>query len=56
MFVCFVFFFAHQIYKKYGVTCCGGMTRSESGTALNTITLRSLEDLKSNIDATFPQR
>lgn len=44
------------VYKKYGVTCCAGITRSVSGTALNIITLRSLEVLKSNIDATLPQR
>lgn len=44
------------VYKKYGVTCCDGITRSVSGTALKMIGLRSLEVLKSNIEATFPQR
>lgn len=44
------------LYKKYGVTCCVGITRSESGTALNIIGLRSLEVLKFRMDATLPHR
>lgn len=53
---CWAGLFMLSFYKKYGVTCCDGITRSVSGTALKMIGLRSLEVLKSNIEATFPQR
>lgn len=49
-------FVRKNVYKKYGVICCAGITRSESGTALNMIGLRSLEVLKLKMDATLPQR
>lgn len=44
------------LYKKYGVVCWDGITRSVSGTALKMMQSRSLDDLKLRIDATFPQR
>lgn len=52
----FLYFILIYSYKKYGVTCWAGITRSESGTALNMIGWRSLEVLKFKIDATLPHR
>lgn len=52
----FIHLFFLSVYKKYGVTCCAGITRSVSGTALNMIGCRSLEVLKFKIDATLPHR
>jgi len=45
-----------HIYKKYGVVCSGGISRSVFGTALKILTSRSVDVLNFKIDATFPHR
>lgn len=51
--LCFCFYYS---YKKYGVVCSGGISRSVFGTALKIVTSRSVDVLNFKIDATFPQR
>lgn len=48
--------FVSLIYKKYGVVCSGGISRSVFGTALKILTSRSVDVPNFKIDATFPQR
>ena len=43
-------------YKKYGVVVLGGITLSQSGTALKSLGSLVSASEKANIEAIFPQR
>ena len=44
------------IYRKYGVVVLGGITRSQSGTALKSLGSLVSASEKASIEAMFPQR